>query len=96
MFEEFKGVLLYAMCKDPSPISRGPDDMVFSLVDCMVTLPESHYSSVVNDESSGRPPPSPDRVWCFMRLNKVQQELDVLEGKKRSKRYYTKISIEAF
>ena len=70
MFEEFKGVLLYAMCKDPSPISRGPDDMVFSLVDCMVTLPESHYSSVANDESSGRPPPSPDRVWCFMRLNK--------------------------
>lgn len=29
-------------------------------------------------------------------LNKVQQELDILEGKKRSKRYYTKINIEVF
>jgi len=29
-------------------------------------------------------------------LNKVQQELDILEGAKRSKRYHTKINIEAF
>lgn len=29
-------------------------------------------------------------------LNKVQQQLDKLEGAKRSKRYYTEISIEVF
>lgn len=29
-------------------------------------------------------------------LNKVQKELDKLEGNKRSKRYYTNINIEMF
>ncbi len=28
------------------------------------------------------------------KLNKVQQELDALEGSRRSKRYYTEINIE--
>lgn len=35
-------------------------------------------------------------IYVANQLEKVQQELDKLEGDKRSKRYYPQISIEAF
>jgi hypothetical protein len=35
-------------------------------------------------------------MYVAGQLEKVQQELDKLEGAKRSKRYYPKISIEIF
>lgn len=42
VLEYLKSVLLNSGYEDFSPISRGPDDVVFGFVDSMTTFSESH------------------------------------------------------
>ena len=46
VLDELLGVFLDSAYEDLSPISRGPDDVVFGLVYRMTALPESHPFSV--------------------------------------------------
>ena len=46
MFNELFGVLFYTAHENLSPISRGPDDVIFRFVDCMIAFSESHETSL--------------------------------------------------
>jgi len=51
--EELLGILLHALCKYLTPISRDPDEMIFRFIDGMGTLSEFHAPILSHALSSG-------------------------------------------